>query len=68
MNFFGVMNNMLSDMLMNLIVLNLLMGTALFLVFKLFRNKSILDKIVQYTFGAMSVLSVTTVLVIKFKV
>ncbi|NDI98187.1 hypothetical protein GWA97_03780 [Flavobacterium sp. LaA7.5] len=66
-NFFGEMNNVLNDMLMTLILLNFFMGTALLLVFKLFRSKSILDKIIKYSFGAMSVLSVTTVLVIKLK-
>ncbi len=66
-NVFGEMNTLLNDMLTTLIVLNMFMGTALFLVFKLFRNKSVLDKIIKYTFGAVAVLSVTTVLMIKFK-
>lgn len=67
-NFFGAMNSMLNDMLMTLILLNFFMGAALFFVFKLFRNKSILDKIIKYSFGIMSALSITTVLVIKLKI
>lgn len=64
-NFFGATNTILSDMLITMIVLNLFMGTALFLVFKLFRNKSLLNKVVKYSFGLISVVSLTTVIMIK---
>ncbi len=66
-NFFGAMDSILNDMLITLILLNFFMGAALFFVFKLFRNRSVLNKIIKYSFGIMSALSLTTILVIKLK-
>ncbi|QYJ68293.1 hypothetical protein [Flavobacterium litorale] len=66
-NFFSIMDTTLNNMLTTMIVLNLFMGTALYLVFKLFRNKSVLNKVVKYSFGFISVVSLTAVAIIKIK-
>ena len=34
---------------------NLIMGTALFIVIRLFRNRTLLDKVILYSFGSMAV-------------
>ncbi|AXG75165.1 hypothetical protein DVK85_13380 [Flavobacterium arcticum] len=66
-NAFGVINTILNNILTTLILLNFFMGVALFFVFKLFQNKSVLDKIIRYSFIIASVLSIITILTLKFK-
>jgi len=34
---------------------NLIMGTALFIVIRLFRNRTLLDKVILYSYGFMAV-------------
>lgn len=62
---FGVTNRSLSPLFMEWIVTNLIMGSALFIVIRLFRNRTLLDKIVLYSFCAMAVAGVAVVLLIN---
>lgn len=47
------------------IVANLVMGSALFIVIRLFRNRTLLDRIVFYSYCFMAVSAIATVLIIN---
>lgn len=55
----------LVSMLMIWIFFNLIIGTALFLVIRLFRNRSLVNKVVFYVYFVLASLSVATVLYIR---
>lgn len=55
----------LVSMLMIWIFFNLIIGTALFLVIRLFRNSSLVNKVVFYVYFVLASLSVATVLYIR---
>ena len=65
-NAYGTKNNpSLSILFMEWISTNLIMGSALFIVIRLFRNRTLLDKIVLYSFCFMAIAAIAVVLVIN---
>ena len=63
-NALGNINIQLSRVFMLWILFNLVMGTVLFLVIRLFRKENKLYKIIFYTYFFMVAATVTTVLII----
>lgn len=64
-NFYESHNNDLGRIFMVWILFNLIMGTALYLVIRLFRKKNTLYKMIFYTYFFMVAATVTTVLIIS---
>lgn len=65
-NAFGTNANPAVGMLfMEWISTNLVMGSALFIVIRLFRNRTLLDKIVLYSYCLMAVVAVGVVIYIN---
>jgi len=65
MNVLGHGNPALSPVFMLWMFLNLVMGTALFIVIRLFRQETVLNRIVLYTYFLMAAATVTTVLIVQ---
>jgi len=65
-NTYGSASNPALGMLfMEWIATNLIMGSALFIVIRLFRNRTLLDKIILYSHCFMAVAAVSVVLIIN---
>jgi hypothetical protein len=64
-NVFGSDNIALTRVFMLWIFLNLLMGSVLFIVIRLFRNKTILNRLVLYSYCIMGAASIITVIIIR---
>lgn len=64
-NHFNAFNPGLGEMLLSLMVLNLVMGTILFGVLRLYRNQGRLGKIIAYSFAFITGTAVTTILRIR---
>jgi len=64
-NEFGQQNYELSRAFIVWIFFNLVMGTVLFIVIRLFRNSGLLNKLILYTYYFMAAATVTTVLIIR---
>lgn len=67
-NTFQAANSDLNNIFATMLLLNVLMGTALYLVFRLFKAKSLVSKIINYSYGILMFLSVATLIIIKLKV
>jgi pheromone shutdown protein TraB len=58
-------NRELSKILMMWMFFNLVMGTVLFIVIRLFRTNNILSRIILYTYCLMAIAAITSVLIIS---
>lgn len=61
-NAFGAADRQLSKMFMIWIFLNLLMGSILFVVIRLYKTPGLLNRLVLYTYCTMAVVSLAAVL------
>lgn len=57
--------NGINNIMLPLILLNVLMGTTLFVVIKLFRNRGVLNKVIAWCYGCIAAISVVAVIIIK---
>ena len=64
-NFYGDNNIALTKLFIGYIVMNLITGSALFVVIKLFRQASVLSKVIFWSYVVMGVASVITVAIIR---
>lgn len=55
----------LGSIFLQLILFNLIMGTALYIVIKMFREKGLLTKLVHYSYMVLAVGSLVTVFIIR---
>jgi len=58
----------IAGLLLLWISLNFVMGTLLFVVIQLFRNRSLLGRVILYSYGGLTVAAVITVFLIMNKV
>ncbi len=63
-NHYGALNMQLTKILLTLIFLNLFMGTALFLVIQQFRRRSVLSRLIFYSYFFMAAASVSVAIMI----
>lgn len=66
-NTLGGANTAIDELFLPLMGLNLLMGTVLVIVIRLFRNRSLLNKIITYTFGVITAASLVAVILISIR-
>jgi len=64
-NAYGRADATLTVLFMEWISINLIMGTTLFVVIRLFRNRTLLDKIILYTYFFMAISAIVVVLLIE---
>lgn len=64
-NVYGAANPALTDIFFLWLVLNLFMGTVLFIVIRLFGNRSLLNRVIFYTFIFMFGAAITTIFIVK---
>jgi len=64
-NVYDATNTALNDVFFLWLVLNLFMGTVLFIVIRLFGNKSVLNRVIFYTFIFMLGAGITTIFIVK---
>jgi len=65
---FGAGNPQLSKIYLVWIFLNFIMGTSIFMVLRLFRNRTLLGRIIRYSFWAVIIAAVITVFLIMSRV
>lgn len=63
-NVYSNENIVLSQLFMKWIFLNLIMGSALFVVIRIFRNRTILNRIIFYLYILMTVAAIVTVMIV----
>ena len=66
-NSLGPANTAIDELFLPLMGLNLLMGTVLVFVIRLFRNRPLLTKIIAYTFGVIAAASIVAVILISIR-
>ncbi|MDV6167932.1 hypothetical protein R1T16_05815 [Flavobacterium sp. DG1-102-2] len=64
-NAYGNADAVLASLFTNWIFTNFIMGLILFLVIRLFRNRTLLDKIILYTYFFMAISAIVVVLLIE---
>lgn len=64
-NAYGAVNPALNDVFFLWLVLNLFMGSVLFMVIRLFKSKSLLNRVIFYTFIFMLGAAITTIFIVK---
>ncbi|RWX00852.1 hypothetical protein [Flavobacterium cerinum] len=64
-NVYGQENIVLSQLFMKWIFLNLVMGSALFIVIRIFKNRTILNKIIFYSYILMAIAAIVTVMIVS---
>jgi cell division protein FtsW (lipid II flippase) len=63
-NVYSNENIVLSQLFMKWIFLNLIMGSALFMVIRIFRNQTVLNKIIFYLYVFMAIAAIVTVMIV----
>jgi hypothetical protein len=64
-NAMGTANRELSKVLVMWILFNLVMGTVLFIVIRLFKNYGLLSRIILYTYYFMAAAAIASVLIVS---
>lgn len=64
-NAYGRQDTILTFLFTKWIFMNLIMGSALYIVIRLFRNRTILDKIIFWSFIFMAVASIVIMVIIE---
>lgn len=63
-NAYGPANKNLTQLFTEWIFLNLIMGSVLFMVIRVFRNRTVLNKIILFSYILMALASIITVVII----
>jgi hypothetical protein len=66
-NSLGANNGTLTELFTGYIVLNLIMGSALFVVIRLFRNTTLLNRVIFVSYLLLGIASIITVCILKVK-
>jgi len=64
-NAYGKNDLSLTVLFMEWISINLIMGTTLFVVIRLFRNRTLLDKVILYSYSFMAIAAIVVVLLLS---
>lgn len=65
-NIFNVLDSKVASTLTSLIIFNVLMGAALYLVFRLYNTTSRIARIINYTFITVMIITALTIAVSEF--
>lgn len=65
-NYYGYTNPQLGSMLFSLLALNLFMGIILFIVIRMFRDRTLLNKVVTYSFAFIAGMGLTVLYLMHY--